>query len=64
MEELRAYDYARMRAQDERGKLSKVVKDAVKERNLATAKNLKESGIDINVIIQATGLNEKEIDDL
>jgi predicted transposase/invertase (TIGR01784 family) len=76
MEELRAYDYQAMREQDERGRMSKAlrvavkaaveiaVEDAIKETNLATAKNLKESGVDINVIIQATGLTEKEINEL
>ena len=72
MEELRAYDYQAMREQDERGRMSKAVRvavkdaveDAVKETNLAIAKNLKKSGIDIKVIIQATGLTEKEINEL
>ena len=61
MKELRAYYYAGMREQDERGRLTTAVRVAVKERNLAIVKNLKESGIDINIIMQATGLTEKRL---
>jgi predicted transposase/invertase (TIGR01784 family) len=64
MEELRAYDYQAMREQDERGRLSKALRIATKNTTIAIAKNLKKSGIDINVIIQATGLTENEIYDL
>ena len=61
MKELRAYYYAGMREQDERGRLTTAVRVAVRERNLAIVKNLKESGIDINIIMQATGLTEKRL---
>ena len=59
MKELRTYDYAGMREQDGRGRLTTAV--TVKERNLAIVKNLKESGIDINIIMQATDLTEKRL---
>ena len=60
IEELRAYDYAEMREQDGKIRMTKMVRDA----KIEIAKNLKESGIDINIIIQITGLTEKEINDL
>ncbi len=60
MEELRAYDYAGMREQDGRGMITKAVRVAKTE----IAKNLKESGVEMNVIMQATGLTETEINDL
>ena len=59
MKELRAYYYAGMREQDGRGRLTTAV--TVKERNLAIVKNLKESGIDFNIIMQATDLTEKRL---
>ena len=60
MEELKASGYTGMRKQDRKGRMTKIVRDAKTE----IAKNSKESSIDINIIIQATGLTEKEINDL
>lgn len=60
IEELRAYNYAEMREQDGKIRMTKMVRDA----KIEIAKNLKESGIDINIVIQITGLTEKEINDL
>jgi predicted transposase/invertase (TIGR01784 family) len=60
IEELRAYDYAGMREQDGRGRTKKAIDNAMIE----VAVSLKKSGVDINVIMQATGLTEKEINDL
>ena len=60
IEELRAYNYAKMREQDGKIRMTKMVRDA----KIEIAKNLKESGIDINIVIQITGLTEKEINDL
>ena len=60
IEELGAYNYAEMREQDGKIRMTKMVRDA----KIEIAKNLKESGIDINIVIQITGLTEKEINDL
>ena len=60
MKELRASDYVGIRKQDGKRRMTKTVRDAKTE----IAKNSKESSIDINIIIQATGLTDKEINDL
>jgi predicted transposase/invertase (TIGR01784 family) len=60
IEELRAYDYAGMREQDGKGRTEKAVSNAMIE----VAKKLKESDVDVDIIIQATGLDRKEINNL
>jgi predicted transposase/invertase (TIGR01784 family) len=67
-EELEAYDYAAMREQDERGKMELAEKRATKKGELIakidTAKNLKKLGVDLDIIRQATGLSDEEIENL
>lgn len=59
-EELDAYDYAAMREQDERGKLT----HAEKRGRLDVAKNLKGMGMAKSDIKKATNLSDEEIDRL
>jgi predicted transposase/invertase (TIGR01784 family) len=59
-EELEAYDYAAMREQDERGKLV----HAEKKGKIDMAKQLKELGVAIDLIVKSSGLSEDEVLDL
>lgn len=59
-EELEAYDYAAMREQDERGK----VELAEKRAKIEVARKMKSLGIDINLIVQSSGISADEIEDL
>lgn len=59
-EELEAYDYAAMREQDERGKVTL----AEKRGRLEVAKNMKAEGFDDPTISRVTGLPDSEIADL
>ena len=71
-DELAAYDYAAMREQDERGKMTLAIRRAVKkaeeltEKNakISIAKKLKEMGMSNEDIRNATGLSDAEIDEL
>lgn len=56
-DELNAYDYAAMREQDERGKITA----AEKRGKIDTARELKRLGVALNIIQQASGLSEEEI---
>lgn len=59
-EELDAYDYSAMREQDERGKITA----AEKRAKIETAKGLKKLGVSFEIIREATGLSDEEIDNL
>lgn len=65
-DELNAYDYAGMREQDERGKLSKAEQrgeqTGEKKMQLKTAQNLIALGSDNSFIEKATGLSPSEIE--
>jgi predicted transposase/invertase (TIGR01784 family) len=59
-EELEAYDYAAMREQDEKGKITA----AEKKGKIDTARAFKRLGVDFQTIKQATGLTDEEIESL
>ncbi|MFN8347829.1 MAG: Rpn family recombination-promoting nuclease/putative transposase [Spirosomataceae bacterium] len=59
-EELEAYDYAAMREQDERGKITA----AERKGKIDTAKEFKRLGVGFDIIKQATGLSDEEIERL
>jgi predicted transposase/invertase (TIGR01784 family) len=59
-EELEAYDYAAMREQDERGKITA----AERKGKIETARAFKRLGVDFYIIKQATGLTDEDIENL
>ena len=67
-EELEAYDYAAMREQDERGRISFALKRAIQETQknttLTIATTMKAKGLDIQTIADSTGLSKEEIGNL
>ena len=63
-EELEAYDYASMREQDGRGRLSLALKRAVQETTIKIATTMKTKGLDIQTISDSTGLSIEEIGSL
>lgn len=67
-EELEAYDYAAMREQDERGKVELAEKRAEMRAEMRAkmdiARKMKEMGISMEDIGQATGFSNEEIEDL
>jgi predicted transposase/invertase (TIGR01784 family) len=67
-EELAEYDYASMREQDERGKVTAAVKTAVKsavqDARFQIAKKLIESGMPVAEVAQHTGLSTAEVQSL
>ena len=52
------YDYAAMREQDERGKITA----AERKGKIDTAKEFKKLGVSFDIIKQATGLTDDEIE--
>ena len=67
-EELEAYDYAAMREQDERGKMTLAVRRAEEKAERSARLNMaiefKKLGVDLDIIKQATGLADEEIENL
>jgi predicted transposase/invertase (TIGR01784 family) len=59
--ELDAYDYNWMRQQDERGRISKAVKNALKDNANDIARNFLRIGIPIEDIARGTGLTIEEV---
>jgi predicted transposase/invertase (TIGR01784 family) len=59
--ELDAYDYNWMRQQDERGVISKAVKNAVRDNSTDIAKNLLALGFPVDDIAKGTGLTIEEV---
>jgi len=63
-EELAAYDYAAMREQDERGKVSLAEKRAAQNEKIEIARKMKQKGLSDKDISDFTGLAEEEINQL
>lgn len=67
-EELEAYDYAGLRETEERLRLEKAKADAraeaKKEEQIKIAKVMKSKGVDKNIISEATGLTDEEIEEI
>ncbi|MCU0348801.1 MAG: Rpn family recombination-promoting nuclease/putative transposase, partial [Saprospiraceae bacterium] len=65
-EELAAYDYAGLRETEDRLRLEKArndaTRDARRDREIEIASVMKNSGVDKNIISQATGLTADEIE--
>jgi predicted transposase/invertase (TIGR01784 family) len=62
--ELEAYDYAAMREQDEKGRVTAAVSKAELNTKEVMAKKMKEDNEPIDKIIRYTGLNEEQIENL
>jgi predicted transposase/invertase (TIGR01784 family) len=60
-EELEAYDYAFMRAEDEKAKMDQAEKKGKAQEKVEIAKNLMALGLDNSTIAQGTGLTMAEI---
>lgn len=63
-DELQAYDYAEMRKQDEKGKLTKAEKKGRDEREIEIAKEMVKENMPVDIIIKITKLPKEIIDQL
>jgi predicted transposase/invertase (TIGR01784 family) len=63
-EELNTYDYAAMRDQDERGKITLAERRAKEQGKLEMARQLKALGVADEIIQQSSGLTQEEIENL
>jgi predicted transposase/invertase (TIGR01784 family) len=62
--ELEDYERASIKERDEQGRIEFAEKKAEKKSKIEVARNLKTSGVDIEIISKSTGLTKDEIDQL